>query len=114
MAATRLSSTAAHGLLPFLAALLFSAAGSTQGIHRVTGTPGVNVELNSPDSNIHVLFRSTDSLPVYSVQYKGIPIVEASPLDLVFKESSGAVSFSHRECTSALSPGKEQTTIPCR
>lgn len=51
------------------------------------------VELNSPDGKIRVTFRSTDSLPIYSVAYKGTVLVDAAPLDLIFKESSGAASF---------------------
>ncbi|GGB05043.1 alpha-glucosidase [Puia dinghuensis] len=45
-----------------------------------------DLTLTSPDGNIRVVFRPTDSFPCYSVWYKGVPVVDSSPLDLIFKE----------------------------
>src|SRR6266404_9615764 len=56
---------------------------------------GAGIELNSPDGNIRVSFELTDRLPRYSVFYKGLKLIDASPLDLRFKEpgSDRGVSF---------------------
>ena len=43
--------------------------------------------LHSPDGRIRFLFGLTDSCPVYSVWYANAPLIVASPLTLVFRES---------------------------
>src|SRR6185437_2098000 len=43
--------------------------------------------LHSPDGKIRFSFRLTDSCPVYSVWYANTPLIVASPLTLVFRES---------------------------
>jgi len=65
--------------LPLLGALLLSISAKHAG-----AAPAADI--SSPDGNIRVIIQVTDSLPVYSVEYKGTPLVDASPLDLVFKE----------------------------
>ncbi|HXB05940.1 MAG TPA: glycoside hydrolase family 97 protein [Puia sp.] len=40
--------------------------------------------LSSPDGNIRVEFRASDSFPCYSVLYKGVKLIDSAPLDLVF------------------------------
>lgn len=47
-----------------------------------------NIKLASPDGRIVFTFQLTDSLPVYSVTFKGKTIIEPSALSLSF-ESSG-------------------------
>src|SRR5579871_4409580 len=42
--------------------------------------------LTSPDGRIQLTLSPTDSFPDYSVRYSGITLIEASPLDLQFKE----------------------------
>lgn len=46
-----------------------------------------SVEVSSPDGQIHFSFRFTDSLPEYSIVYRGVPLIERSPLSLRFLES---------------------------
>ena len=73
-------------LFPLAAALLLAIAGNA--------TPPIT--LTSPDGNIRVTVQPTDSFPVYSIKYKDVPVVEAAPLDLVFKEpgvTTGASFF---------------------
>jgi alpha-glucosidase len=52
-----------------------------------SGLVGRSVEVSSPDGQIRFVFRFTDSLPEYSVVYRGIPLIERSPLSLRFLES---------------------------
>ena len=56
--------------------------------------PAAHIELSSPDGRIRVIVQLTDSLPLYSVQYDGVPLIDASPLDLVFREPGSAASSS--------------------
>ncbi|HMH20812.1 MAG TPA: glycoside hydrolase family 97 protein [Puia sp.] len=43
------------------------------------------IDLASPDGNIRFSFRLTDSLPCYSVAYKGKQLLDPSPLSLSFE-----------------------------
>lgn len=42
--------------------------------------------LASPNGDIRVTIQPTDSFPRYTVSYKGIAMIDSSPLDLLFKE----------------------------
>src|SRR5882762_9211931 len=48
------------------------------------------ISMVSPDGNIRFSFRLTDSLPCYSVSYKGKNLLEPSPISLSFE---GAAPF---------------------
>jgi alpha-glucosidase len=47
-----------------------------------------NISLTSPDGNLRFVFRLTDSVPGYSVSYKGRNILDPSPLTLSFEGSA--------------------------
>jgi alpha-glucosidase len=70
-------------LLPCLGALLLSLAGLAK-----------DLSLSSPDGNIRLMIQPSDSFPCYSVSYKGIQLIDSSPLDLVFKEPGYARASS--------------------
>ena len=42
------------------------------------------IEVKSPDGGIRFLFRFTDGLPEYGVVYKGVTVIDRSPLSLRF------------------------------
>jgi alpha-glucosidase len=42
------------------------------------------IGVRSPDGNLEVEFALTDRFPAYSILYKGIRLIDSSPLDLVF------------------------------
>ncbi|HEY4109539.1 glycoside hydrolase family 97 protein [Puia sp.] len=92
-------------LFPFVTALFLSMTGFAN-----------DIELHSPDGNIRVVVRLTDSVPLYSVFYKAMPIVDASPLDLVFKEpgAPGGASFFGRGMLirSGSREGVDSYTLP--
>ncbi|HTR28372.1 MAG TPA: glycoside hydrolase family 97 protein [Puia sp.] len=48
---------------------------------------GKGIEVSSPDAGIRFLFRFTAGLPEYDVVYKGVTLVERSPLSLTFAGS---------------------------
>jgi alpha-glucosidase len=48
------------------------------------GTVSKVIEVGSPDGQIRFVFRFTDGLPEYSVFYKGVGLVDRSPLSLTF------------------------------
>ena len=52
------------------------------------GPEGVKtVEVMSPDGQIRYSFRLTDSLPVYTVSFRGIILIDHSPMGLTFLET---------------------------
>jgi alpha-glucosidase len=55
-----------------------------------TGQVSKMIEVGSPDGQIRFVFRFTDGLPEYSVFYKGVGLVERSPLSLTFLGEGGA------------------------
>src|ERR1700754_4745922 len=72
-----------------------------------------NIELGSPDGNIRVIVRPTDSFPVYSVFYKGTMLVDASPLNLVFREPRAAAFFGPGLLVhSSTRAGTDSYTLP--
>lgn len=50
--------------------------------------------LHSPDGKIRFSLRLTDSCPTYSVWYANTPLIVASPLTLVFRESGNGANGS--------------------
>ena len=63
-------------------------------------------ELHSPDLKIRFTFQLTDSCPTYSVWYANIPLIVASPLTLVFRESeNGSHESGNRPSSSVIGPG---------
>jgi alpha-glucosidase len=48
---------------------------------------GKSIEVRSPDGGIQFRFRFTEGLPEYGVVYKGVTVVERSPLSLTFAGS---------------------------
>jgi alpha-glucosidase len=98
--------------LPLLGGLLLSVSVSAR---HVAATPAAGIRLSSPDGNIGVLVRLTDSFPVYSVEYKGTELVDASPLDLVFSEpGTPPASFFGRGLVvhSSTREGIDSYTLP--
>lgn len=45
------------------------------------------VEVSSPDGQIRFVFRFTEGLPEYGVVYKGVTVIDRSPLSLTFEGS---------------------------
>jgi alpha-glucosidase len=48
---------------------------------------GIGIEVKSPDGGIRFLFRFTDGLPEYGVVYRGVQVIDRSPLSLRFEGS---------------------------
>jgi len=63
--------------------IMLPAVRAGEGVARGKGDIGVS----SPDGQIRFFFRFTDSLPEYSVVYRGVPLIDRSPLSLRFLES---------------------------
>jgi alpha-glucosidase len=69
--------------------LLFMATGVTARA-RGWGSVSKVIEVGSPDGQIRFVFRFADGLPEYSVFYKGVGLVDRSPLGLTFLGEGGA------------------------
>src|SRR5579863_10444245 len=48
---------------------------------------GKDVEVRSPDGGILFLFRCKKGVPEYDVRYRGLPLIDRSPLSLTFDGS---------------------------
>jgi alpha-glucosidase len=81
--------------------IVFMAVGRVMGAGSVVGggvTDGVgygltdevagkDIEVRSPDGGILFLFRCKKGVPEYDVRYRGLPLIERSPLSLTFEGS---------------------------
>jgi alpha-glucosidase len=78
--------------------------------------PAIALLLSMPGFAKDIELHSPDSLPAYSIQYEGMTLVDASPLDLVFKEpgNSPGAGFFHPGMSihSASREGEDSYTLP--
>jgi len=64
------------------------AGGSARaGDRKIAGAGGKTVEVMSPDGQIRVTVRLTDDLPQYTVVFRGVILIDRSPMGLTFLES---------------------------
>jgi alpha-glucosidase len=56
------------------------------GVVEASGV-GKDIEVRSPDGGILFLFRCKKGVPEYDVRYRGLPLIERSPLSLTFEGS---------------------------
>ena len=79
--------------------------------------PGKALELYSPDGKIRFVFQLTDSCPTYSVWYANTPLIVASPLTLVFRESgngptSSVIGPGLQMLDPSVREGRDEYTLP--
>ena len=76
------------------------------GIFLALACSGKELDLHSPDGKIRFAFQLTDSCPTYSVWYANAPLIVASPLTLVFRESAnGSHESGNSLRSSVFGPG---------
>ena len=71
------------------------AEGLTDGLRGglTEGVVGKDIEVRSPDGGILFLFRCKKGVPEYDVRYRGLPLIERSPLSLRFSDHSRTYPF---------------------
>src|SRR5580658_1898070 len=99
------------------AVLLFFSGLIVMGAVRAGGGVRKEIEVRSSDGGIRFVFRVGQGMPEYGVVYKGVTIVERSPLSLTFERSglfgpglvAHLVSIGQRENNYDLVVGKTRS-----